>query len=94
MNYVPQPAFYSKCNGAPFPTNSDAVSEDELSPRSSVNFNNTWKYNFIPHTHDHGVMLDRQRGILSYLLLRTINLYYNYQSLIIFMRDQPRGFYS
>ena len=74
MNTVSHPALYSKCNGAPFPTNNGARFEAELSPRSSVNFNNECKYASTPHTHVHGVILDRQRGILSYLLLHTINL--------------------
>ena len=72
MNSVPHADFYSKCNGAPFPTNNGAGFEAELSLRSSVNFNNEWKYTSTPHTHVHGVILDRQRGILSYLLLQSI----------------------
>ena len=37
--------------------------EAELSHRSSVNFNNEWKYTSTPHTHVHGVMFDWHRGI-------------------------------
>jgi hypothetical protein len=49
-----------------FRRNSGAGFEAELSPPSSVNFNNEWKYTSTPHTHVHGVIPDRHRGILSY----------------------------
>ena len=39
--------------GLLFRRNSGMAFEDDLSLRSSVNFNNTWKYTSTPHTHVH-----------------------------------------
>jgi len=50
------------------------VFEAEFALRSSVNYNNEWKYTSNPHTHGHGVIPDWQGGILSYLLLHTFYL--------------------
>jgi len=65
----------------------------DLSPRSSVNFSNEWKYTYTPHTHVHGVIPDRYRGIFHNLLLHKINLDYKSQRWKKFVTEYRSGFY-
>ena len=78
MNIVPTQPDIRNVMGLLFRRNNGAEFEADLSPLSSVNFNNEWKCTSTPHTHVHGVIPYRHRGILSYLLLHTVYLDWNY----------------